>query len=82
MQETNYSLNMNYGFSTEEMIKVFELVNLVIDANEKQVQKEKLINAYRNYQKILPAKADQRSFEKDFEMQTGYSIYRTVKPYL
>lgn len=82
MQEINYSLNMEYGFSTEEMIKVFDLVNLVMDAQEKKIDGQKLIKAYRNYQKILPAKADQRSFERDFEKQTGYSIYQTIKQYL
>ena len=37
------------------------------------------MNAYRNFKKVIPGKADEKNILDDFEQRSGYNSYQAVK---
>jgi len=75
-----YSYPIDYEiYSKEEIIRIVEFLDLIVEANEKKVNDSKLIAKYKEYQKIINAKSTLKKIDKDFESITGYSIYKTMK---
>ncbi|MGX7051940.1 UPF0223 family protein [Leuconostoc palmae] len=77
--DKNYTLPIDGNWSVEDIVTVSTLVDSVLKVYENGVKKEILMNNYRNFLAVIPSKSEQKQFDKDFEKQTGYSIYRTMK---
>ncbi|GMA70623.1 UPF0223 protein [Leuconostoc litchii] len=75
----NYTLPIDGDWTTKEIITVSTFINTILQVYEEGVVREEILCNYNAYQKIIPAKSEQKRFDKDFERQTGYSIYRTMK---
>lgn len=75
----NYSYPIDPSWSHQEMADVIALFNAVESAYETGVSKEDLLQAYRNFKQVIPAKGEEKRYGDAFEKATGYSLYRTVK---
>lgn len=73
----HYPIDMDW--SKEEIIDVVEFLNKVEKAYESSVQREDIIESYRRFKNIIPSKSEEKQILSQFEKESGYSGYLTVK---
>ncbi|WP_125566606.1 UPF0223 family protein [Companilactobacillus insicii] len=78
MQE-NYSYPLNSDWNQDEIVKVIALYNAVETAYERGINREDFLQKYRTFQQVVPMKMEQKQLDKDFEIESGYSIYQVFK---
>ncbi|KRL94720.1 UPF0223 family protein [Levilactobacillus hammesii] len=78
---SNYEYPLQADWSTADIVAVTTLYQRVEDAYElnQGVPAEVLLAAYREFQKVVPQKFEEKQLGREFEQASGYSIYRTVK---
>ena len=79
--EKDYEIDYEM-FETLEIIKIIDFFMLIEQAQKKKVNKEKLIEGYREYQQILNNKILEKKYDKMLYEKTRISIYQTMKKYL
>ncbi|MGY3724303.1 Uncharacterized protein YktA, UPF0223 family [Granulicatella balaenopterae] len=75
----NYSYPIDMDWTHEEMNSVIKFLNMVELAYEKGVPAAKVMEAYKAYKKVVPSIAEEKTMCKQFERESGYSLYRVVK---
>ncbi|MQS74920.1 UPF0223 family protein [Companilactobacillus halodurans] len=76
---SNYSYPLDSSWSQEEIVTVIDLYNAVEKAYESGIAKDEFLQKYRLFQQVVPMKMDQKNLDKEFEVQSGYSIYQVFK---
>lgn len=66
-------------WTTDEIIAVSQFYTLVEQAYTTGVSAEKLLLGYATFQKIVGAKMYQKQLDKQFQKESGFSIYQAVK---
>jgi len=74
-----YNYPLDYDWTTEEIIDVIALYNAVEKAYEEGISAEAFMKAYRRYTEIVDSKSEQKRFDKEFEKESTYSIYKVFK---
>ena len=74
-----YSYPLRTDWKTDEIISVITFYEIIEQAYEDGARQEEIMNAYREFKKIVPSKAEEKSLLKEFEEASGYSSYRIVK---
>ena len=75
----NYSYPIDMDWTHEEMTSVIKFLNMVELAYEKGVPAAKVMEAYKEYKQVVPSQAQEKTMGKQFERESGYSLYRVVK---
>lgn len=75
----NYQLPIDGNWTTADIIAVSTLVDDVLMAYEAGVDCQKILADYQGFCQVIPAKSEQKAFDRDLAQQTGYSIYQTIK---
>ena len=75
----NYEYPLNLDWNTEEMVAVIAMWNAVEKAYEKGVKISDLLTAYQDFKKIVPSIGEEKQLNKQFEISSSYSLYRTIK---
>jgi len=76
----NYPLDYDQ-YTNKEIIQIIEFLSLIEDANEKKVNKEHLLKKYNEFKKTINSISLEKQIDRDFEKNSGYSIYKTIKQY-
>lgn len=79
MQTHNYSYPIDADWTSQELSTVIKLFNCVEDAYEIGVNRQKLLDSYREFQKVINSKSYEKRLSREFEQVSGYSIYLTIK---
>ncbi|SFF95100.1 Uncharacterized protein YktA, UPF0223 family [Halobacillus alkaliphilus] len=66
-------------WTKEEIIDVVNFYSMVEQAYEKQVNRDDLLLSYTRFKQIVPSKSEEKKLCGQFEKESGYSCYRTVK---
>ncbi|MGP4062170.1 UPF0223 family protein [Halobacillus litoralis] len=66
-------------WTKEEIIDVVNFYSLVEQAYEKGIKRDDLLMAYTRFKQIVPSKSEEKTLCSQFEKESGYSCYRTVK---
>lgn len=74
-----YDYPLDPFWSTEEIIDVINLYNVVEKAYEEGVSKEEFMSAYKRFLEIVDSKSEQKKIDKAFEKVSKYSIYKTFQ---
>ncbi|MED4532707.1 UPF0223 family protein [Metabacillus fastidiosus] len=74
-----YQYPISYDWTTEETVAVIHFFESVERAYEKGIDRQQLMDAYREFKQIVPSKAEEKQICKEFEESSGYSTYRVVK---
>ena len=74
-----YQYPIDLDWSTQEIVDVILFFECVEKAYESGVARDDLLNAYRRFKEIVPSKAQEKTVCGEFEVQSGYSPYQTVK---
>lgn len=73
-----YPIDETY-WSKEEIIDVVNFYSMVEQAYEKGVSRDDLLMAYTRFKQIVPSKSEEKTLCGQFEKESGYSCYRTIK---
>ncbi|MCM3587038.1 UPF0223 family protein [Mesobacillus maritimus] len=74
-----YQYPIDYTWSTDEIIDVVAFFEVIELAYEKGVSRETIMDRYRRLKEIVPSKSEEKKLFNEFESESGYSSYRTVK---
>ncbi|MCA0983625.1 UPF0223 family protein [Halobacillus yeomjeoni] len=74
----HYPIDETY-WSKEEIIDVVNFYSMVEKAYEESVNRDDLLMAYTRFKQIVPSKSEEKKLCGEFEKESGYSCYRTVK---
>lgn len=75
----NYRYPLDMSWSTEELASVLSFLNDVEQAYEAKIAAEKILTSYQQFKKIVPSKAEEKRIGREFEVVSGYSLYRAVQ---
>ena len=78
IMNTDYKIDYEL-FSALEIIKIIEFFTLIEQTKTKKVNKNLLIEKYREYQSILRSKILEKQYDKMLFEKSKVSIYRTMK---
>lgn len=74
-----YSYPFSIDWSQDEIVTVIQFFQRIEQAYEKGVDRDDLLENYRKFKKVVPAKSEEKQFGKEFEDSSGYSLYQTIK---
>lgn len=75
LMDTNYSYPLDPEWNQQQLLAVMAIFNLTEDAYETKLKVADFQKAWQEYQKLFPAKMDQRQIDREFKRVSGYSIY-------
>lgn len=75
----NYSYPLDPEWSDQEIAQVVALYNAVESVYETGIKRETFMEKYRTFCQIVPMKMEQRRLDKEFQQESGYSIYQAFK---
>ncbi|PMD72531.1 UPF0223 family protein [Companilactobacillus nuruki] len=75
----NYSYPLDEAWTQEDIVKVIDLYNAVEKAYESGIKRDEFLQKYRSFQDVVPMKMEQKRLDKEFEIESGYSIYQVFK---
>ncbi|WP_100665951.1 UPF0223 family protein [Leuconostoc citreum] len=75
----NYTLPIDSNWTIDDIVTVSTFVDKVLQVYENGVLKVTLLAQYDKFRQVIPSKSEQKQFDRNFEQQTGFSIYRTIK---
>ena len=78
IMNTDYKIDYEL-FIALEIIKIIEFFTLLEQTKTKKVNKNLLIEKYREYQSILRSKILEKQYDKMLFEKSKVSIYRTMK---
>lgn len=79
MVKGNYSYPIDPSWSTAEIETVIKMLNVVEKAYEGGVARQTILQAYREFKSIVPAKSEEKQLGRDFYHKSGYQLYDVVK---
>jgi uncharacterized protein YktA (UPF0223 family) len=77
--EMEYSYPLRTDWATDEIISVIAFYEVIEQAYETGTERDEIMNAYREFKKVVPSKAEEKTLLKEFEEASGYSSYHIVK---
>ncbi|MFX3674245.1 MAG: UPF0223 family protein [Paenisporosarcina sp.] len=75
----NYSYPLSKDWSTEEIVGVVQFFQVIEQAYETGVKREELMNKYRRFKEIVPSMAEEKTYFREFEKESGYISYPIIK---
>ncbi|MGY3764953.1 UPF0223 family protein [Vagococcus vulneris] len=75
----NFSYPLNPEWSTQEIVTVMAMWEILEQTYTKRVTAEDFLGVYKNFKDIVKSIGEERQLGNEFEELTGYSLYRTVK---
>ena len=74
-----YTYPFSIDWSTEEIVDVVQFFEAIEKAYEKGVKREELLMKYRRFKEIVPSMAEEKTYFREFERESGYASYPIVK---
>ena len=79
MIKVNYSYPLDSEWSTEEIVKVVDFLQLVEQSYEGTVDTKEFLKGYKKFKEVVPSIGEEKKLSKVFEKASGYSLYQAVK---
>lgn len=79
-QEIIHDYLIDYDmFNVEEIVKIISFMKLIEDNSKRKVNKQLLIDKYKEYRSILNNKTLEKQYDKMLLKKSNVSIYETMK---
>lgn len=75
----NYQYPIELYWTYDEMNQVVKLWHSVELAYETGINRAEFLNHYRAFKEVVPSKGEEKSYAREFEKASGYSLYQVVK---
>lgn len=79
MNAQNYSYPLDPTWTTKEMEQVIAMFRAVEDAYEVGIDRQQVLDRYRAFKQVVPAKAAEKQLGREFAKNSGYVLYQVVK---
>lgn len=74
-----YTYPFSLDWSTEEIVDVVQFFEAIEKAYEKGIKRDELLKKYRRFKEIVPSIAEEKTYFREFEKESGYASYPVVK---
>lgn len=74
-----YSYPFSIDWTTDEIVDVVEFFEAIEKAYEKGVNRQELMNKYRKFKIVVPSMAEEKTYFREFEEESGYVSFNVVK---
>lgn len=74
-----YQYPLRNDWTTSEIVSVIHFYESIEKAYESSIYKLEMADAYREFKKIVPSKAEEKILFKEFEQVSGYRSYEVIK---
>lgn len=74
-----YTYPFSLDWSTKEIVDVVQFFETIENAYEQGVKREELFKKYRRFKEIVPSIAEEKTYFRDFEKESGYVSYPIIK---
>jgi uncharacterized protein YktA (UPF0223 family) len=74
-----YTYPFSLDWSTNEIVDVVQFFEAIENAYEKGVKREELLKKYRRFKEIVPSIAEEKTYFREFEKESGYASYPIIK---
>ncbi|MEI4771204.1 UPF0223 family protein [Psychrobacillus sp. FJAT-51614] len=74
-----YTYPFSLDWSTEEIVDVVQFFEAIEKAYENGIKREELLKKYRRFKEIVPSIAEEKTYFRDFEKESGYASYPIIK---
>jgi len=75
----NYAYPLDYTWTTEEITIVFSFFKQVENYYENKRDNQEFLKAYQKFKTVVPSKMQEKQIGKEFEQNSGYSIYEALQ---
>ncbi|MDS9470446.1 UPF0223 family protein [Sporosarcina pasteurii] len=75
----DYNYPLRDDWSTNEIIAVTSFYSVIEQAYEDGVNCSEVLEAYREFKKIVPSKSEEKTLFREFEQASGYRSYPIVR---
>ncbi|MGO3732630.1 MAG: UPF0223 family protein [Vagococcus sp.] len=75
----NYSYPLNPEWSTDELISVVNMWQVLEEVYEKKVTADRFLTLYAEFKKVVKSIGEEGQLGREFEELTGYSLYKVVQ---
>lgn len=75
----NYSYPLDSEWSEQDIVDVIALYNAVEAVYETGIKKDTFMDKYRQFCRVVSMKMEQKQLDRQFEEESGYSIYQAFK---
>lgn len=79
MKAQNYSYPLDPSWTTAEMEQVIAMLRVVEDAYEVGINRQIVLDRYRDFKKVVPSKMEEKQLGREFAQSSGYVLYDVVK---
>lgn len=74
-----YTYPFSLDWSTEEIVDVVQFFEAIEKAYENGVKREELMKKYRRFKEIVPSIAEEKTYFREFEKESGYISFPIIK---
>lgn len=74
-----YSYPFSIEWTTDEIVDVVEFFEAIEKAYEKGIKRQELMDKYRKFKKVVPSMAEEKTYFREFEEESGYVSFHVVK---
>ena len=74
-----YTYPFSLDWSTEEIVDVVQFFEAIENAYEKGIKREDLMKKYRRFKEIVPSIAEEKTYFREFEKESGYASFPIIK---
>lgn len=74
-----YTYPFSLDWSTKEIVDVVQFFEAIENAYEKGIKREELLVKYRRFKEIVPSIAEEKTYFREFENESGYASYPIIK---
>ena len=75
----DYSYPFSIDWSTDEIIDVVAFFEGIEMAYEKGIKRQDLLARYRRFKEIVPSIAEEKTYFREFEEESGYASFPAIK---
>ncbi|WP_419961497.1 UPF0223 family protein [Psychrobacillus sp. BM2] len=74
-----YTYPFSLDWSTEEIVDVVQFFEAIEKAYENGIKREELMKRYRRFKEIVPSIAEEKTYFREFEKESGYASFPIIK---
>lgn len=75
----NFAYPILPGWNKADIIAASKLYSAISNAYETGIVRQELLDAYTDFKVVVPSKSEEKQIDREFEKDSGYSIYQTMK---
>jgi uncharacterized protein YktA (UPF0223 family) len=79
VKRMSYQYPISMDWKTDEIVDVVQFFSCIEKAYENGIDRDILFQAYHRFKVIVPSKSEEKQICGEFEEESGYSCYRTMK---